>query len=1124
MAPEPSLKSPRMFTSSALDAANLDLLNQYERALIENPFDYYSHVAFISILHQGLENVTNAADGALGTPSSYDLLPVLREAYDAMDSKYTLGERLWEFRINDEKTLAGSVEERMAVLELCQKATREEPYSAKLWALFGSYIGHLITCVWDPNAPEQWSDEDKLIGKEVFTTDMLIDAWERGAESVKHDVANSSLVWDPYLQLLQDDLERQYTPDKARRVAAIFGDRLNQPHATWDSTFSTFSTFNSRYNQANYEAIMEHTISQNAHIKKTYSFRDEFEFNIQSAINAGDANAEYFEFKRYLKWEKKTIGVSSFNLVNGVYERVHVRFPVDPTLWEDHVEFLLWQKNSSVSILEVLERATRHCPWSGSLWSHRILTLEAENKSHEEIEHVKHSATKTGMLEHTDLEELMKVQIAWCGYLRRKAFDDPTATEDDVDIAEIGIRSALELAHETGIKKLGKDWNGDPQYRLERIHIKFLIQRNSVEEARHIWDQLVKNQQDSYDFWYRYYIFEMVVWANHAVRDKHNAGQQLLTPEPATAVLERGMKRLQTIDHPEPLIEMYVNHCEQHESVLKVRNAVIERRRSERIVSIRRGRERAAAEAAAAQNNHAEDGSGKRKREDEADPTYSDLKRAKADAGEAPTVAASIEEAEPARLVSEAPSTLSTKQKRDREHALIIVRNLPSDVTQTRLRQFFTDCGTVRSIVLKPEQDTATATVEFEAPEEAGYALMKQAKGFDGHDISITQGGSTTLYVTNYPAHADEAYVRKLFSPHGQIIEVRFPSLRYDAHRRFCYVQFASAGEAQAASKALDGAEVEDLKLSAKISDPSAKKKREGATEEGREVYVRHFKFNFKEADIRDWFAKFGTIESIHLPTLTAGPKKGNNKGFCFVVFPSKAEAEAAVAEMHGKDIEGFKLHCEIAKTKEQAKPKYRTELHNSGSPEVREPTPGQANVETSQTAYAPVAERSIALLNVPDTVTDARLGTLVEPYGFKKITLLPQHSGAIVEFHEPAGVGKASLALEGYEIAEGRKIRVGTVAELKKMKAERKPSSGFLAPPRVNRPTPRGGTLLRGRGRPGLGHRAAAPKANENGKDGEKKEVKSNEEFRAMLLGGKKEKAEAKSGDTEMKEGNGDA
>jgi len=58
---------------------------------------------------------------------------------------------------------------------------------------------------------------------------------------------------------------------------------------------------------------------------------------------------------------------------------------------------------------------------------------------------------------------------------------------------------------------------------------------------------------------------------------------------------------------------------------------------------------------------------------------------------------------------------------------------------------------------------THTATIEFESKEDVLSAQTKGMKSFDGHTIEIQIGTGTTLWVTNYPPEADEAYVRNLF-------------------------------------------------------------------------------------------------------------------------------------------------------------------------------------------------------------------------------------------------------------------------------------------------------------------------------------------------------------------------
>ncbi|KAH3947521.1 hypothetical protein HBH70_147180 [Parastagonospora nodorum] len=1083
---------PRTFVTRSLDQQHIDWLIQLDQTLMENPFDYYSHLSLVTTLHQGFQNHLSTFESG---PHAYELIHTLRDAYKSMSEKYPLGETLWHYRLNDEKTLAQNAEDRMGVLEYHKQATHEEPYSAKLWAAYGEYTSYLVACSWEQDPPEHWSEEDRLIGRELFKPQLVLEALQEGADRVKYNLQESNLVWDRYLQVLEEDLERGgFSQEKAAHVAGIYTERLAQPHATWSNTFSRYSSFNTRYYKDHYEQLMEQALQKNTHIKQQYANREEYEFKVLQAIQAGDQDAEYHAITRYLKWEKKTMGVYSFHLVNALYERATLRFPVDPSLWEDHVEFLIWQQDRSVDLLNVLERATRHCPWSGALWSHRILTLEAENKAFEDLEHVKHTATGSGLLEHADLEELIKVQTAWCGYLRRRAFDDPRATEDDVDIAEVGIRSALEFVREVGIKKHGRDWS-DPKWRLERIHMKFWLQRGNIDEARQILESLAAKQGDSYDFWYRWYIFEMVFWSQHATRNKANAGQQLLTPSQATAVLERGMERLTTLDLPEHLVEMYITHCEQHESVIKVRSAAIERRRADRTISIRREKEQASAAAIASQQatppSELAESSAKRKRDGTSQEEVVTTKKSKMSS--ALETSGAVVNGEP-RDTSEAPSEAqSSGQKRDREHTTIIVRKLPADTTQTKIRQFFTEVGTVRNLVMKEEHGALTAVVEFESPDEAEYALTKEAKGFHGHEISIERGQSTTLYVTNYPAHADEAYLRNLFAPFGEVIGVRFPSLKFDTHRRFCYVQFDNAENAVAATQ-LDGTDVESLKLIAKISDPKAKKKRESAITEGREVYVWHLNFKVKEREINDAFSRFGTIERIKLPL----KGHGNNRGYCFVNFKTKESADAAVAEMNGKNFWGLDLHVEIAVDRAESKPKTRSTLEADS--DVREATPGktEATQDATSKPEGTIGSRSIAFLNIPDTVPDVRIKPLVEPFGFRKITLEPKHGGAIVEFNTVEGAGKAEIALQGQDF-EGRKLRVGTVKDLRSQKSEWKASNSFVQPSRINRPTVRGRSAGgRGRGKSGISvGRPSIPK-NATTTNGE---AKSNADFRAMIM-----------------------
>jgi hypothetical protein len=200
-----------------------------------------------------------------------------------------------------------------------------------------------------------------------------------------------------------------------------------------------------------------------------------------------------------------------------------------------------------------------------------------------------------------------------------------------------------------------------------------------------------------------------------------------------------------------------------------------------------------------------------------------------------------------------------------------------------------------------------------------------------------------------------------------------------------------------------------------------------------------------------------------------------------------------------------------------------------SNSPTLNSPAAStQAQHDPSK---AEIAARTLAVMNIPDTVNDARIRALAEPYGtIVKLTLRPDHQGAIIEYSDVTAAGRASLGLENHEIVPGRKLRTGGLRDLFQQKAEirtdriqtgtgaKKPppvtGPGFMQPTvPVRRPGPgvRGGLGTKR----GLGYSSALAKKAPGGEDlgngsgaaadeNEKKvQPKSNADFKAMFLKG---------------------
>ncbi|KAL1997616.1 hypothetical protein VTN02DRAFT_1299 [Thermoascus thermophilus] len=284
---------------------------------------------------------------------------------------------------------------------------------------------------------------------------------------------------------------------------------------------------------------------------------------------------------------------------------------------------------------------------------------------------------------------------------------------------------------------------------------------------------------------------------------------------------------------------------------------------------------------------------------------------------------------------------------------------------------------------------------------------------------------------------------------------------------------------------------------------------------EGREIHVSNLDWRAGENDLKELFAPYGTVELARIPTKV----DGGSKGFGYVVFSSKDEANAALA-MDQHEFRGRPLHVKLS-APTGAKRTATTIVSRVGRSKSPSAEPNGASSAPSAAAEGdrPAgdrAARTLGLMNVPDTVNDARIRSLVEPHGkLIKIVLRPDHQGAIVEFADVSDAGKASLELEGKEIAPGRRLHVGSVPEMLKQGAERKvdriqvgkqkeKTAAMMAQPAgpIRRPVQPG---ARGGRRGGLGVKrggGAASTADVGPRAEGEKASKSNDDFRAMIQG----------------------
>ena len=82
----------------------------------------------------------------------------------------------------------------------------------------------------------------------------------------------------------------------------------------------------------------------------------------------------------------------------------------------------------------------------------------------------------------------------------------------------------------------------------------------------------------------------------------------------------------------------------------------------------------------------------------------------------------------------------------------------------------------------------------------------------------------------------------------------------------------------------------------------------------GRKLYVGNLTYAVTASDLEQLFGQYGTVESAQV---IADRNTGQSKGFAFVEMKTEQEAQAAIAALSGKEMNGRALTVNEAKPSE---------------------------------------------------------------------------------------------------------------------------------------------------------------------------------------------------------------
>ncbi|KAK7309629.1 hypothetical protein RJT34_06515 [Clitoria ternatea] len=182
-----------------------------------------------------------------------------------------------------------------------------------------------------------------------------------------------------------------------------------------------------------------------------------------------------------------------------------------------------------------------------------------------------------------------------------------------------------------------------------------------------------------------------------------------------------------------------------------------------------------------------------------------------------------------------------------------------------------------------------------------------------------TNDGKKKIYVVNIPWSLSASDIKDLFAQCGTVTDVEIIRSKNGRSRGYGFVTMASAEEAQAVVNKFDSHEisgrtirVELAKKFKKPTPPSPPGSRPGETRHV--LYASNLAWKVRSTHLRDVFTEnFKTPVSARV---VFDSPSGRSSGYGFVSFPTKEEAEAAIAALDGKELMGRPLRLKFSEKK----------------------------------------------------------------------------------------------------------------------------------------------------------------------------------------------------------------
>ncbi|XP_064024101.1 polyadenylate-binding protein 1-like isoform X4 [Pogoniulus pusillus] len=308
--------------------------------------------------------------------------------------------------------------------------------------------------------------------------------------------------------------------------------------------------------------------------------------------------------------------------------------------------------------------------------------------------------------------------------------------------------------------------------------------------------------------------------------------------------------------------------------------------------------------------------------------------------------------------------------------ASLYVGDLHPDVTEAMLYEKFSPAGPIMSI--RVCRDVATrrslryAYINFQQPVDAERALdtmnFEVIKGrpirimWSQRDPGLRKSGVGNIFIKNLDDSIDNKALYDTFSAFGNILSCKVVCDE-NGSRGYGFVHFDTHEAAARAIETMNGMLFNDRKVF--VGHFKSRKEREAEfgtrVMEFTNVYIKNFGDDMDDDRLRAIFSRFGKTLSVKVMM----DNTGRSKGFGFVNFEKHEEAQKAVADMNGKEINGRVVYVGRAQKRLERQSELRRKFE-----------------QIKQQRVSKYQGINLYVKNLDDGIDDERLRKEFSPYG----------------------------------------------------------------------------------------------------------------------------------------------